>query len=116
MLSSRPIRNDLLGWARDSQDNIVVTIPRQKGWKARLLSLIFHVPKEKKIELDEIGSQVWEMSDGQNTVEDIIEGLGQRYKLNRKESEVSLLAYLKTLGKKGLVGFMVDKPKDRRAT
>ena len=49
------------------------------------------------------------MCDGQTTVETMIRRLSQQHKLNLKESEISLLHYLKQLGKKRLVGFVVEK-------
>ena len=37
-----------------------------------------------------------------------LESLGKTYTLDRKEAEVSLLSYLKTLGQKRFVGFLLD--------
>ena len=59
--------------------------------------------------LDQIGTQVWEMCDGRTTVEAMIRRLSEDHKLNNKEAEISLLAYLKQLGQKNLVGFVVEK-------
>jgi hypothetical protein len=45
----------------------------------------------------------------------MIESLSDRYQLNRKEAEVSLLAYLKTLAQKRFIGFAVAEVKARNA-
>ncbi len=85
----------------------------------RLLSKVFYVPQERKITLDEVGTQVWQMCDGRTTVAQMIESLGKTYTLDRKEAEVSLLSYLKTLGQKRFVGFLVDgeaKPEKQRGS
>ena len=48
----------------------------------------------------------------------MIEELSDKYQLNRKEAEVSLLQYLKTLGQKRFIGFVLEsdeKPPGRGA-
>ena len=49
------------------------------------------------------------MCDGKTTVDAMIRKLSKQHKLNLKEAEVSLLTYLQSLGKKRLIGFVVDK-------
>lgn len=75
----------------------------------RILFGVFHIPGEKKICLDEIGMWVWHKCDGRVTVGRIIEDLAKEFKINRKEAEVSLLSYLRKLGEKKLIGFLIDK-------
>jgi len=108
VLKGRPLKNPSLEWEKDEEGNIVITVRRREDWKTKLLSLLFVIPKERKVALDEVGTLVWELCDGQTTVEDIIKKLMERYKLNRREAELSLGEYLKTLTKRGLVGLQVD--------
>ena len=109
MLNSRPARNELLSWAKSDRGEAQITVARQDTWKVRLLSKVFYVPQERKITLDEVGTEVWQMCDGKTTVAQMIESLGKTYTLDRKEAEVSLLSYLKTLGQKRFVGFLVGE-------
>ena len=109
MFKSKPVRNDQLEWEKTDDDEISVTLTRGDGWKARVLSKIFWIPETRSLVLDQIGAQVWEMCDGRTTVEAMIKRLSKNHQLNLKEAEISLLAYLKKLGQKGLVGFIVDK-------
>jgi hypothetical protein len=44
----------------------------------------------------------------------MIRRLSGQYKLNLKESEISLLHYLRQLGQKRLVGFLVDRERPPR--
>tara|TARA_B100000686_G_C16694293_1_gene919544 strand:+ start:588 stop:977 length:390 start_codon:yes stop_codon:yes gene_type:complete len=108
MLNSRPARNELLNWEKSDRGEAQIIVTRQDTWKVRLLSKMFYVPKERKITLDEVGTEVWQMCDGRTTVAQMIESLGKTYTLDRKEAEVSLLSYLKTLGQKRFVGFIVE--------
>ena len=111
MLSSRPARNEALTWSETDSGEARITVRRQENWKTRLLSKVFYIPEERNITLDEVGTRVWNMCDGRTSVGDMIDRLREHYKLDRKEAEVSLLAYLKTLGQKNFVGFLVDAPK-----
>jgi len=64
---------------------------------------------EARVELDEIGAFVWEMCDGRTTVREMIARLSERHRIGRKEAEVSLTAFLKSLMRRGLVSVIVDK-------
>ena len=108
MLNSRPARNDALKWEENDEGEVQIRVTRQDSWKIRLLSRMFYIPKERKITLDELGTQVWTLCDGKNTVGQMIETLSKKYQLNRKAAEVSLLNYLKTLGQKRFVGFLLE--------
>jgi hypothetical protein len=117
MLKSKPARNDALTWEKNEEDEVIITVERRKDWKARVLSKIFWIPENRTMMLDQIGAQVWDMCDGKTTVDAMIRKLSEEHKLNLKEAEVSLLTYLKSLGKKHLIGFLVEKddlPKRRR--
>ena len=118
MLASRPPRNDSLRWEEGDEGEVRVIVERQETWKVKLLSKVFYIPKERKITLDEVGTEVWQMCNGRNSVGQMIDLLSEKYQLNRKEAEVSLLQYLKTLGQKRFVGFVLEgeeKPPDRGA-
>ena len=108
MLNSRPARNELLVWEKNDSGEVQITVKRQNNWKIRVLSKVFYIPKERKITLDAIGTEVWQMCNGRSTVGQMIEALGKKYQLNRKEAEVSLLSYLKTLGQKRFIGFVLE--------
>lgn len=117
MFNSKPIHNDQLEWEKNNDGDVVVTLKRGDSWKVRTLSKIFWIPDKKTLLLDEIGAEVWEMCDGRTTVEAMIKRLSASHQLNLKEAEISLLAYLKKLGQKGLLGFAVakkDLPGSRR--
>ena len=123
MLNSRPARNDLLKWDKTESGEVRITVTRIDSWKVRLLSKLFYVPRKRTITLDEVGTDIWQMCNGRTSVAQMIEELRVKYKLDRKEAEVSLLQYLKTLGQKRFVGFVLEgvesserKPKYSRAS
>ena len=120
-LSSIPIRNELIEVERGDDGEVRLVIPRREDWWVRTATRFFYVPKKRRITLDEIGSVVWDLCDGKNHVRDIIRALAERYKLHRKEAEVSVVAYLRMLAKRRLIAVAVlkdtgQKPADKRTT
>ena len=61
-------------------------------------------PMEKKLELDEMGTLAWSRIDGRNTVRDIARVFVETYGLHQREAEMSVTAFLKELGRRGIVG------------
>jgi hypothetical protein len=62
-------------------------------------------PLTRKVQLDEMGRLTWSLLDGKRTVQDVVDSLCRRYKLNRREAEVATTGFLRELGKRGLIGF-----------
>ncbi len=72
-------------------------------------------PLERKLELDVLGSLCWGMIDGLNSVRDMAAGLAARYSLPAREAEISVAAFLRELGKRGIVGFQEPGAPGRKA-
>jgi hypothetical protein len=100
-----PIRNALVRYEQNNEGVFTLIVPLQLrgifGW----LSRIFKLPREHRIELDEIGSAVWGLCDGKHAVETIVQQLAQQYKLERREVELSLFAFLNTLARRGFIAY-----------
>jgi len=107
-LSLRPARNPSIEW-EEVEGKVQLTIPRASNWKVKIINVLFPVPDEKKVALDAIGSHVWTRCDGQNTIELLSRDLQREYKLGARESELSLQQFFKDLGRRGYIGFAVEK-------
>lgn len=107
VLRSKPIRNPALEWERISEDEVRLKIPQRNDFMGKMLCKVFHAPSYREIQLDEIGSEVWELCDGINSFEAIVSAICKKHKITRRECEVSIGTYLKTLGDKRLVGFQL---------
>ena len=70
-------------------------------WDGRVL--------RKTVELDAIGSFVWERIDGRATVGELAVALAERYGLDRDEAGLAVAAFLRQLGQRGAVGFVGGK-------
>lgn len=109
MLKARPVRNSLIKWEKDDNGLVSLVVPQKETTWVNVISKVFMLPKSRVVALDELGSVVWSMCDGHNTINGIIGFLRNKYKLTRKEAETSLFAYFRMLVKRGMIGFAVPK-------
>ncbi|MCF6248331.1 MAG: PqqD family protein [Desulfobacula sp.] len=58
----------------------------------------------RKIQLDQLGIDVWSLVDGVRNVKAIIKDFAMLHKLDYKEAEISVTLFLRSLGEKGLIG------------
>ena len=114
-LASVPLRNQAIEVERTDEGEVRLVVPLRQTWWAKLLARVLYVPTKRTVVLDEIGSYVWELCDGQRNVRQIIESLSKRYKLHRKEAEVSAVEFLRQLARKGFIGIAVLKSDATRA-
>ena len=106
-LNAVPVRNEAVLTEYGENGEALLTFHvKQKAWFASLVRLMNRddtFSLQKRLQLDEIGTLVWQSSDGQISVVEMIELLCKRYQLHRKEAEKSLLAFLRMLGERGLI-------------
>ena len=103
LLKIKPILDPKVVWETDVDGNVVIELNRQPGIFGRILGIFFAVPLKKKVVLDELGSFVWIQCDGSTTVREISAGLRERYKLDRREAQVSLSLFFNDLSKRQLI-------------
>ena len=108
ILVSRPIRNPAIEWEREARlpDRpalMLLKIPRRRDRWGNVVARVMKLPDYRKLELDEIGSDVWGMCDGANSVEEITKAVVVQYRLNRRQAETSVTAYLKQLAERRLI-------------
>ena len=108
-LAVRPVRNQLLAWEEARVGELRIKAPRPKTWIIKLFSKYANVPLYKEIILEELGRWTFLNCDGEKTVKEIIIGFAERYNINIKEAEISILEYLKQLARRNLIGFAVGE-------
>lgn len=101
-----PVRHPRIEWERREKE-VVLTIPTRNDTVARVVKrLVRNLPDTRQIALDEVGSSVWELCDGESSITAIVESVSRRYKLTRREAEASVTMFLQTLAKRNLIGLM----------
>jgi hypothetical protein len=111
VLQLRPLRQPSVAWKTVGEDNLVIlTVSRRQDPWSNFAARVFGIPLTRNIELtDEISSFVWTCCDGDHAVADIAMEICKRYKLNKRQSEVSVLTFLKTLQTKHLIGVPAEQ-------
>ncbi|MBM3459557.1 MAG: PqqD family protein [Armatimonadetes bacterium] len=112
VLEAVPFRNNQIEWELQEPEGkaetggpvVILRVPRRQDRLGKLLLRVFEAPVHKQVVLDELGTDVWQMCDGATSVDDLIRALARKHKLERREVEVSLTAYLRTLAQRGYIG------------
>jgi len=108
-LAARPQKNRLVRERRQDDGELLLTYPVQmRPWLAaavRRLSGSFPEPSARKLQLDSLGTSVWDLVDGQRSVRQIVRAFATAHRLHEQEAEVSVTAFFRQLGRRGLIGF-----------
>ncbi|HLL88942.1 MAG TPA: PqqD family protein [Tepidisphaeraceae bacterium] len=77
--------------------------------KARFLGRLIRMPEgaTKTFEFDPIGRLVWDACDGKTSVRKIIRAVASHCRISEREAQVSTVAFLQMLTRKGLVALHV---------
>ena len=68
--------------------------------------------KDRTVELDLIGSLIWQQCDGRVRVCDLVESVRKRFQISYREAELSVTQFVKDLGSRGLLRLVM--PEDDR--
>lgn len=102
-MQSKPVRNDKVDWEKLNSDVIKLYLPHKKTTVMKLLSRFIDIPDERSFRFNPMGSMVWELCDGNNTVEDIKETILKRTKSSDKDVEKRLSKFINRLVRNELV-------------
>lgn len=107
-LACCPMKNVGVEVQRMESGDLILTYPVVvRPWLDRLLGRFGRrstEPLRRKVQLDALGTQVWGWIDGVRTVGEIVAAFGEAHKLPRREAELSVTAFVRMLGKRGLIG------------
>jgi hypothetical protein len=102
-MQAKPVRNDKVEWGRTSTDALKLYLPYKKTQLVVFMSRFIDIPDERSFKFNPMGSMVWELCDGHNTVQDIQENIVQRTRGNEKDLEKRLLKFMNRLMKTELI-------------
>ena len=106
-LRLRPAHNSRLTWEKTETGETILTVPQNDkvGRVTRWMAKWLNAPTDRRVELDEVGGFVWDLCDGNNTVDTIVARTGKQFKMNRREAEVSVTMFLQMLHERNFIGF-----------
>lgn len=94
--------------ALDSGEMVIGYPVTARPWMVRFMKLTGKnlLPVQmRKLQLDELGTMVWSLINGQRCVSDIIRIFSETSQMHLKEAEVSVTRFLRELGKRGTIAF-----------
>jgi len=87
---------------------VVVHYPvAQHPWVARLVRFLGKEaasPRDGKLQLDALGTAVWDMIDGERSLRRIVAAFAAAHQLEAREAEIAVTQFVRELGRRGLVG------------
>jgi hypothetical protein len=107
-LECKPVKNNMIKETRLETGEVLLDYPVvMRPWIENLMRRLggsLAGQKTKKLQLDKLGTAVWELIDGNQSVQQVIQRFAQKYQLHSREAEVAVTRFLRDLGKRGLIG------------
>jgi Coenzyme PQQ synthesis protein D (PqqD) len=107
-LKFKPVKSNRVRENRLETGEVILTYPIDiRPWIDRIVKRFggkASTAVDRKLQLDELGTAVWEQIDGERSVKQVIQWFAKKYQLHTKEAEVSVSRFLRELGKRGLIG------------
>ena len=107
-LKFTPVKNRKIQESRLENGEIILTYPVDiRPWVDRIAKRFGRKkskPIDKKLQLDELGTAVWEQINGERSVKQVIQWFANKHQVHIKEAEVSVTSFLRELGKRGIIG------------
>lgn len=107
-LAYKPVKNQDVSETRLETGEVVIEYPMAVrpliAAVARRLGKSQDLTRTRKLQLDALGTSVWDLIDGRHTVRRMINIFAQTHRLEKKEAEVSVTQFIRELGKRGLLG------------
>ena len=104
-LDGIPILNEHISCENDQTGRLVINIKlkRGNGFLARFQPPVL----ERNVRLDEIGGFVFKLIDNQRSTLEIVNMFLSKYCVNRREATLSVVDFLKSLVKRGVVSIVI---------
>lgn len=103
-----PVFNDCHSWAADEAGQVIIYV-ENKGFFNRAAQKLLHKPKVSQIHLDETGSFIIPLMDGERCVNDIAVLVKEHFGEKAEPLYNRLVTYLRTLEQYGLIS--MEHPK-----
>ena len=103
-LERKPICKNGLNWSKDENGNVTLEM-ENKGVANRIMQKLIKKPKTSYIHLDEMGSFVWPLMDGEKDILEIGKFVEERFGEKANPLYERLSQYFKTLEKYNFIEY-----------
>lgn len=100
-MQSIPAINPGVTFQKEDDGHLMALVPtkRPSGFLSRFMAST----STRRIRLDEIGAFVIENINGKRTVQEIVDAFAAKYRVNRREAELSMADFLKSLVQRNII-------------
>ena len=107
-LKSIPVRNIQISEESSTSGEVIIHyLTTMRPWISKVVRRFGGAeaqPQTKKLQLDQLGTEVWKLIDGNRSVRLIIKAFAESNQLQIREAEVAVTQFIRDLGKRGLIG------------
>ncbi len=107
-LACTPVKSRQISEVRLETGDVIIEYPLiVSPWIAAVANRLGNLQdrkQTKKLQLDAMGTSVWDLVDGKRSVRMIIQIFANAHRLENREAEVSVTSFLRQLGQRGLLG------------
>ncbi len=103
LLQARPKKSDNVDWDGDGAESLKIYAPYKKTYLVKLLSRFVDIPEERSFRFNPLGAMVWELCDGNRTVEEIKSVIMKRSKGDEADIEKRLIRFINHLSANDLI-------------
>jgi hypothetical protein len=107
-LDCTPVKNRHVRESRQESGDLVlrypVSAPPVAARVARWLRKDLGPPRVGALQLDALGTAVWDMIDGRRALREIAAAFAEANQLEPKEAQVAVSQFARELGRRGLIG------------
>ena len=103
-----PVKNRHVRESRADGGDVVLHYPvSAPPWAARVARWLRKppgAPRDGKLQLDALGTAVWDLIDGRRTLREIAAAFADVHQLEPKEAQAAVAQFARELGRRGLIG------------
>ncbi len=107
-LEYTPVKSRQISEVRLETGDVIIEYPLiVSPWIAAVANRLGNLQdrkQTKKLQLDAMGTSVWDLVDGKRSVRMIIQIFAKAHRLENREAEVSVTSFLRQLGQRGVLG------------
>jgi hypothetical protein len=109
ILGATPVRNQAVHAQAKGADELLLFVPLRDRWYMKApFRWILPLSKERVVNLDRLGTQVWQWCDGQTTVEQIVDRFATTHRMGFHESRLAVSQFLRDLMGRDLIVVIGD--------
>ena len=108
MLDAMPLRNARATVEPDGPEGLRIAVAMEKKPFTPPLSWIVPTRKRRTVRLDKLGAQIWNLCDGERTVERVVDAFAEKHRLTFHESRVSVTECMKQLLRRGALAMALE--------